>query len=108
MRKFAHEPDHLRSLRAGVPGDVLRMALGRRCARGGLEWMTYRQHMRACARAYLSELLERHPDARAAAAAAGVNRTHFYVLLKRHGLHEPFDIATRYGNAEWRGLEDAP
>jgi transcriptional regulator of acetoin/glycerol metabolism len=40
-------------------------------------------------RAYLAEIVSRHDSITAAARAAGVDRIHFYRLLRRHGLREP-------------------
>jgi len=39
-------------------------------------------------RQYLAEILTRHDSVTAAARAAGVDRIHFYRLLRRHGLRE--------------------
>ena len=39
-------------------------------------------------RQYLAELMARHESVSAAARTAGVDRIHFYRLLKRHGLRD--------------------
>jgi transcriptional regulator with PAS, ATPase and Fis domain len=40
-------------------------------------------------RQYLAEILKHHDSLTAAARAAGVDRIHFYRLLRRHGLRDP-------------------
>ena len=58
--------------------------------------MNWREAKLKAGRVYLEELMERHGhNAAAAAREAGVNRTHFFKLLSRHGVgHKP---APTYG-----------
>lgn len=51
-----------------------------------MDFLTYAEHMDRAAKGYLEELLEHtNGNITHSARIAGVNRTHFYELMARHG-----------------------
>lgn len=62
--------------------------------------------MKACAAAYLVDLMARNDCVREAAKEAGTTRQHLYKLLETHGLHDRKPQTRCDGNAAWRGLGD--
>jgi transcriptional regulator of acetoin/glycerol metabolism len=65
--------------------------------------MTLAEEMRRLRQAVLERRLEEAGgNISKAARAAGINRTHFYAVMRRTGIKRPAPV---HGNEQWRGLQ---
>ncbi len=65
---------------------------------------SFQYHMQMSAQCYLRSIIRRaNGEISKAAKLAGVNRTHFYKMLKKYKISTP-KRRVNLGNAEWRAL----
>jgi DNA-binding NtrC family response regulator len=68
----------------------------------------FKEYTRECQRRYIEDLLRRARGCVSRAARmGGINRTHFYKLMRRHGIPIKRRQA-RGGNDAWRSLDSRP